>query len=387
MRQSRTLLPAVLALCCAACNKPAPPAPPPPSVLVAKPLTQQVTDWDDYSGRFEAMDWVELRPRVSGAIESVHFNDGDVVTKGQLLFVIDARPWQALLAKANADLAIAQAALGLADAELQRARTLAESQLISRSQVDLRAAAQQQAAAAVAGAQAAVQTQQLNLAYTRVTAPLSGRASWRRLAPGNLVTADTTVLTTIASTDPIRFVFDLPESALLRYRREASDPRQRLVDIRLQDETDYRWKGRVDFIDNAVDRGAGTLRARARVDNPAGLLTPGMFGHLRLLASQPSQALLVPDQAIVTDQTRQVLYSVDENGTVAQHVIQPGRLIGGLRVIRNGISADEQIIISGVQRARPGKQVSVQAGQVSGFPSGVSLGDESHLTPAAGGLR
>ena len=283
--------------------------------------------------------------------------------------------------------ATAEAALALADAELQRARTLVAGQLISRSQLDLRSAAQQQAAAAVAAAQASVQTQELNLSYTRITAPLSGRASWRRLAPGNLVTADSTVLTTIASVDPIRFVFDLPESALLRHQRSGADVRQREVDIRLQDDSEYRWKGRVDFLDNALDRSAGTLRARARIANPDGRLTPGLFGQLRLLAPKGQPALLIPDQAIVTDQTRQVVYVINDEGAVTQHVVQPGRLIGGLRVIRKGIEAQDQVVISGVQRARPGKPVTVQQGQISGFPSGVSLGDESRLTPAPGGLR
>lgn len=387
MTRIRPMLPAVLVLCLASCGKPPPPPPAPPTVLVSRPLVQPVTDWEDYSGRFEAMDWVEVRPRVSAAIESVHFADGEAVRKGQLLFVLDARPWQALLARARAELATAEAALALADAELQRARTLVAGQLISRSQLDLRSAAQQQASAAVAAAQASVQTQELNLSYARVTAPLSGRASWRRLAPGNLVTADTTVLTTIASIDPIRFVFDLPESALLRHQRSGADVRQREVDIRLQDETEYRWKGRVDFLDNALDRSAGTLRARARIANPEGRLTPGMFGQLRLLAPKAQPALLIPDQALVTDQTRQVVYVVDDQGAVTQHVVQPGRLVGGLRVIRSGIDAQDQVVISGMQRARPGKPVTVQQGQISSFPSGVSLGDESRLTPAPGGLR
>ena len=204
------------------------------------------------------------------------------------------------------------------------------SQLISVSQAELRAASQLQAAADLAAAEAEMQTQQLNLSFTRVTAPLAGRASFRRLAPGNIVSADTTVLTTIVSEDPIRFLFDAPESALLKYRREGSDSNTSEVQIRLQDETEYRWKGRIDFLDNTLDRGSGTIRGRAVIPNPDGFLTPGMFGQMRLFAAKPFDALVLPDEAIVTDQTRQVVYTVDAEGTVSQKVVTPGRLIEGL---------------------------------------------------------
>jgi RND family efflux transporter MFP subunit len=374
------MLPAVLALLCAACDEPAPPAPPAPSVVVAKPIAQRVSDWDDYSGRFEAVDTVEIRPRVTGAIQSVHFNDGQKVTKGQLLFVIDPRPYEAQLARVRAQLAGARAQLANADAELKRAQTMVASQLISVSQAELRAASQLQAAADLAAAEAEMQTQQLNLSFTRVTAPLAGRASFRRLAPGNIVSADTTVLTTIVSEDPIRFLFDAPESALLKYRREGSDANTSEVQIRLQDETEYRWKGRIDFLDNTLDRGSGTIRGRAVIPNPDGFLTPGMFGQMRLFAAKPFDALVLPDEAIVTDQTRQVVYTVDAEGTVSQKVVTPGRLIEGMRVIREGLSPEDRVIISGVQRARAGRKVTVTEGTVTAFPSGVSRGETSTLS-------
>ncbi len=289
------------------------------------------------SGRFEPVDAVEVRPRVSGAIESVHFQDGQLVQQGELLFVIDPRPYVALLAHAKAQLAGARAQLANADAELKRANALVGAKLVSEAETEVRVAGQLQAAADLAAAEASVQTQELNLSFTRVTAPLAGRASYRRFAPGNIVSADTTVLTTIVTENPIRFLFDVPESALLKYKREADGARASRVEIRLQDETEYRWKGRVDFLDNAFDRASGTIRLRAVVDNPDGFISPGMFGQMRLYATQPFEALLVPDQAIVTDQMRQVVYVVDAEGVVGQKVVRPGRLIDGLRVIREGL--------------------------------------------------
>lgn len=390
MRTRTITLSALLAALCTACGGPPPPlVEAPPAVEVATPLVERVADWDDYSGRFEPVDAVELRPRVSGAIESVHFEDGQLVQRGDLLFVIDPRPYAAELAQAKAQVAGARAQLANADAELKRAQALVGRQLVSEADAELRAAAQLSAAAALAAAEATVQARELNLSFTRVTAPLAGRASFRRLAPGNIVSADTTVLTTIVTESPIRFVFDAPESALLKYKREAGGARESRVEIRLQDETEYRWKGRVDFLDNALDRGSGTIRLRAVVDNPEGFISPGMFGQMRLFAARPFEALLVPDQAIVTDQMRQVVYVVDGEGVVSQKVVQPGRLIDGLRVIREGLAPQDRIIISGVQRARPGRRVSVKEGTVTAFPSGVSRGEDSTLSlpgaPPGGG--
>ena len=225
-----------------------------------------------------------------------------------------------------------------------------------------------------------MQTQELSLSYTRVVAPISGRASYRRLTVGNIVTADTTPLTTIVTQDPIRFLFDVPESALLKYMREADGALSSRVEIKLQDETEYRWKGHVDFLDNSLDRSSGTIRLRAVVDNPDGFISPGMFGQMRLFATKPFDTLLVPDQAIVTDQVRQVVYVVDAQGVVGQKVVHPGRLMDGLRVIREGLDPHDRIVISGVQRARPGRKVTVKEGVVSGFPTGVSRGEDSTLS-------
>ncbi len=373
-----------LVLVLAACDKPAPPPDSLPSVEVARPLSQQVADWDDYTGRFEPVDSVEIRPRVSGAIQSVHFEDGQLVQKGQLLFVIDPRPYEAQLARARADVAGARAKLANAEAELKRGQALLGEKLVSAAQAELLAASQLQAAANVSAADAALQTQALNVSFTRVTAPLAGRASFRRFAPGNIVTADTTVLTTVVTENPIRFLFDVPESALLKYKRESAGARTSTVEIRLQDESDYRWKGKVDFLDNALDRSSGTIRLRAVVDNPDGFISPGMFGQMRLFAGKPFEALLVPDQSIVTDQTRQVVYVVDAEGQVGLRVVEPGRLIEGLRVVRAGLAPEDRVIISGMQRARPGRKVAVTEGVVTAFPTGVSLGENGRLSlPAA----
>lgn len=379
---TRRLRPAavVTILFAAACTKPAPPVQVPPTVVVAAPLAQRIADWDDYAGGFEAMATVDVRPRVGGAIESIHFRDGEKVRSGQLLFVIDPRPYAAALARAQAEVAGARAVLANADAELKRAQALVATHLISASQAEQRAAAQLQAAASLAAAEAALATHELNLSFTRVTAPIAGRASFRRLAAGNIVAADSTLLTTIVSESPIHFLFDAPEAALLKYRRAGAGARNSPVAIRLQDEVEYRWKGRIDFVDNTFDRSSGTIRGRAVVDNPDGFISPGMFGQMRLFAAAPTDALMLPDEAIVTDQTRQVVYTVTDDGTVMQKVVTPGRLIDGLRVIREGLAGTDRVIISGVQRARVGRKVTVTQGAVTAFPSGVSRGETSKLS-------
>ena len=386
----RRLVPAALALgaALAGCSKSPPPAEPAPTVVVAAPIVREVRDWDDYAGRFEAVDAVEIRPRVSGMLQAVHFRDGQTVKKGQLLFTIDPRPIEAQLAQSRAQLARAKAAQANADASLRRGQSLGQNHLISQSDQELLSAQALQAAADVAAAEANVQASQLNLEFTRVAAPLDGQISRHRLAAGNLVEAGATVLTTIVTLDPIRFVFDAPEAALLKYKREqGSHALGNDVDIRLQDETDFRWKGHIEFIDNALDAGSGTIRARALVENPTGFLTPGMFGHMRRFESKPVKAMLIPDESVVNDQTRQIAYVVGADGVVQQRTVELGRLIENMRVIRSGLTSGDSVIISGVQRARAGRKVSAQAGQISAFPSGVSRGEDGRLEmpPAAKG--
>jgi len=333
-------------------------------VTVARPLQQQIVDWDDYVGRFEAPQSVELKPRATGYLQSVHFRDGQFVRKGQLLFTIDARPSQAALAQAQAQLARAQATVVNARTELARSRTLAAQQAASREEVEQRQAALRTAEADVAAARAAIRAQQLNVGFTRVLAPISGQISQRQVDPGNSVTADQTVLTTIVSTNPLHFTFQGSEALLLKYQRENIGRAGTAVRIRLQDEGSYVHAGTLDFVDPVVDANAGTVRARAIVANPDGFLKPGMFGHMRLAASRPYTALLVPDTAIVTDAARRVVYVVDSKNTVVARPVELGPLTGNLRVVRSGLGPEERVIIDGIQRAQPGQKVAPKLGRI-----------------------
>lgn len=383
-RMRRTPCRLALALAVAAltgCGEKAPPPPPLPEVMVAQPLSRAIADWQDYAGRFEAVDAIDVQPRVSGLLQSVHFRDGQPVQRGQLLFVIDPRPFAAQLAQARAGVQRAEAALANASAELKRAEGLIGSGFISQSLADSRLANQRQAAAELAQARASAEAAALDLSFTRITAPVSGRASFRRLAPGNLVNAGQTLLTTIMTQDPIRFVFDAPEAAFLKVRRAAGNGGT--IRIRLEDETDFKWSGQLEMLDNAIDRGSGTIRGQALVRNPTGLLTPGMFGRMRWLDATPRQALLVPDEAIVIDQTRPVVYVVGKGDMVEQKVVDRGNLVDGLRVIHAGIAPNDRVVIAGMQRARAGLKVKATPGKIEQYPSGVTRG----AAPALGSPR
>jgi len=335
-----------------------------PSVTVALPLASEVRDWDDYVGRFEAVQSVEVRPRVTGYLQRVHFTEGQYVKAGQPLFTIDARPAEASLAQARAQLARAEAVLANARTELARSRTLAAAQAASQEEVEQRQAAERAGLAEVNAARADVRARQLDLGFTTVSAPISGRVSERLVDPGNSVIADQTILTRIVSTDPIHFTFEGSEALLLKYQRQNSAGTGSPVRVRLQDEDDYVHPGKIDFIDPIVNAGAGTVRGRALLPNASGFLKPGMVGRLQLAGSQPYAALLVPDSAIVTDVARRLVYVVDGQGTVAARAVDLGPLVGDLRVIRSGIGADDQVIISGMQRAQPGQKVTVQKGMI-----------------------
>ena len=338
-----------------------------PVVTVAQPLQKTIVEWDDYVGRFEASQAVEIRPRVSGALESIHFRDGDIVRKGQLLFTIDPRPFAASLAEARARVASAATALSLARSELARANRLVADQAVSAEEVDSLKAAAQSAEAALAAARAQVQARRLDVEFTQVRAPISGRVSDRRIDIGNLVsgdsTANATVLTTINALDPIYFAFDGSEALYLKQRRQKAGSDH--VEIRLQDEADYKWRGKVDFTDNALNDGSGTIRGRAVLANPDYFLTPGMFGNMRLSSGSPRPALLVPDAAVVTDQARKVVYVVTgKDGTVTAQPVDAGPLVNGLRVIRSGLKPQDRIVISGLQFAATSPKVQVIAGKV-----------------------
>jgi RND family efflux transporter MFP subunit len=341
-------------------------APPMPMVTVAAPIERQINQWDDYVGRFEASRSVEVRPRVSGQVIGVHFTDGQIVQKGQLLFTIDPRPFGAVLAEARASVASAQSDLSLAEINLGRAKRLLEAEAVSQRDVDRLTANVRSAQAALAAARARVNSRALDVEFAYVRAPIGGRVSDRRIDPGNLVTTGETLLTTINALDPIYFTFDVPESLYLKTARErqARSGAGQIAEIRLQDEAGYSWRGRLDFTDNGLDRNSGTIRARATVANPSYFLAPGMFGNMRLADGGTTAALLVPDAAVRIDQARKIVLVVGKDDTVAAKPIEIGPLVGNLRAIRSGLSRTDRVIIQGVQFAMPGSKVKTRATQI-----------------------
>jgi RND family efflux transporter MFP subunit len=373
MGRTRLLAPAAALALLAGCAGDAPPPAPPaaPPVTVAAPLVRPIVDWDEYVGRFEAVRAVEVRPRVSGQIASVHFRDGAMVRRGDLLFRIDPRPFEAALAEARASEQRALAAARLARENNGRTVMLRKGDAASREEADTARAALAQALAEVETARAQARSRALDLEFASVRAPETGRVSDRRLDPGNWVSAGDTLLTTIVSVDPIHFVFTGAESLYLKYTRqdaEGTRPSSRVVanpvEIRLQDETGYSHRGRMDFVDNALDGASGTIRGRAVVPNPDGFLTPGLFGHLRLLGSGSYDGMLVPEAALVTDQSRRVLLVVGPGDLVAARPVVLGPIVEGLRVVRSGVGASDRVIIDGVQRVRPGMKVAPSAGRI-----------------------
>jgi RND family efflux transporter MFP subunit len=370
---------ASLALFAAGCVKKKPPPAPPPTVFVSKPVQRRMVDWDDYVGRFVAINSVDVRPRVSGYIQSIRFTDGQIVHKGQVLFVIDPRPYEAALTQAKGQEGHAEATLANAKVELVRAEKLLADHAISEQEYQTRLATEQQAAADLVTAQGQVQTAALNLGFTRVISPLDGRISDRRVSAGNLVSQDTTILTNITDLDPIWFIFDGAESLYLKYERQnarGERPQSRVfanpVEIRLQDQADYSVRGKMDFVDNQLDPNSGTIRGRAIVGNKGLILTPGMFGHLRLLGSGTYTGLAIPDTAITSQQSDQIVYVVGPDGKVQQKKVQTGPLVDGLRVVRSGIGPDDEVVVDGVQRAKVGIKVTAKPGAISAPSPGSS---------------
>ena len=350
-------------------GKDAPAAPPPaPTVTVATPLQRDVVEWDEFIGRFEASRSVEVRPRVSGQITAIHFTDGQYVRAGAPLFTIDPRPYRASLAEAEARVASARTALDLARSNLARAQRLIEDDAVAANEIDRLASEVRVNEAAVAAARAQVRTRSLDVEFTTVRAPISGRVSDRRVDAGNLVAAGdgsaASLLTTINAVDPLHFVFDGSEGLYLKAKRAGLE-RGAEVQIRLQDEAEYSHTGTLDFTDNALDPQSGTIRARALVRNDDGFLTPGMFGNMRLSTGGTVKALLVPETAIVTDQTRKLLLVVDAEGTVGSRVVELGPITDGLRVIRGGLEPTDRVVIDGTQMAMPGTTVAVEEGTIA----------------------
>ncbi len=337
--------------------------PPPPSVSVATVLTKNVHDWDEFTGRVSAVETVELRPRVSGYVERVAFHEGQEVHKGDLLFQIDQRRYQAALDQAQAALARARSEAHLAHTQDVRAQSLVQAQAISKEEFETRKAASAQGDAAVRAAEAAVAAARLDLQFTQVRSPIDGRAGRAMLTEGNLAQADSSVLTTVVSLDPVQVYFDTDEQTYLRYNAASHDGTRgavrNAVRVGLADETGYPHAGVVDFVDNQVDPNTGTIRARAVLPNPDRVFTPGLFARVQLEGSQEAKAMLVDDKALLTDQDRKYVYVLGPQNKAMRKDIVAGRIVDGLRVVESGLSPQDKVIVDGVQKVFfPGMPVS-----------------------------
>ncbi|MBX6331802.1 MAG: efflux RND transporter periplasmic adaptor subunit [Gemmatimonadaceae bacterium] len=358
----------VLAVGATACAPGDPPPPPPPQVTVARVIQREVADWDEFTGRLQAVDAVEVRPRVSGYIQRVTFKEGKEVKRGDVLFVIDPRPYQAELDRATAQLEEARTRAQLAEREVQRAQTLIARQAISREELDARTSAQAEAEAAVRAAAAAVESAKLNLDWTRVRAPIDGRVGRAEVTEGNLVQSSppaATLLTTIVSVDPVYVYFDSDEQTYLKYTDPARHGNaQRWRDIRhpvylgLANEDGFPHKGYVDFVDNRIDPTTGTIRARAVFSNAERIFTPGLFARVKLIGSQRTNVALVRDAAVGTNQDRKFVLVLKPDSTVDYRPVRLGRVVDGLRIVREGLAPGELIVVNGLQRVRPGMKVT-----------------------------
>jgi RND family efflux transporter MFP subunit len=352
-------------------------APPPaaPKVTVSRPIVQEIIEWDEYTGRLEATESVEVRARVSGYLQAIHFKDGALVKKGDLLFVIDPRPYQAEVDRVTAELQLAQARLELAKSDYARAQKLLQFRAISQEEADTRAATERQAQEAVEAARAGVKAAKLNVEFTRVTAPITGRISRKLVTEGNLInggTAESTLLTTIVSMDPIYVYFEADERSYLKYarlskngKRPSSREARNPVYLALADEKGFPRRGYIDFVDNRLDPKTGTMTGRAVFSNPELALTPGLFGRVRLQGSTSYEAVLVPDEAVGSDQAQKFVFVMNGDNTVEYRTVQLGPLVHGFRVIREGVKSDDWLIVSGIQRAKAGLKVSPEKRDIS----------------------
>jgi len=359
-------LPALLTLAIAGCSSEAAApagAPPPPQVSVATVLTKDVAQWDEFTGRVAAVETVELRPRVSGYVERVAYREGQDVRKGDLLFVVDPRPYRAALDQALANLERAKAEQHLAQTQDRRAQTLIDAKAISREEFEIRKAAASQGNAGVRAAEAAVAAARLDLTFTEVRSPIDGRAGRAMVTEGNLAQADATLLTTVVSQNPMYVYFESDEQAFLRYaalaRKGERDGVNNPVRVGLADEDGYPHAGTVDFIDNQVDAATGTIRARAVVANPDRVFTPGLFARVQLRGSGRFKAMLIDDKAVLTDQDRKYVYVLGPHDTAQRKDIVSGRMIDGLRVVESGLGPKDKVIVHGVQKVfMPGMPVA-----------------------------
>ncbi len=389
----RALAALAVAFTLAACGNSGPPGgPPPPAVTVAEPVKRTVVDYDEYVGRFVAINSVEIRARVSGYLEGVHFEDGQLIKQGDLLFSIDKRPFQNTVDQARANLTSAKSNQAFTEADFARGQQLVRDKTITDQTFEQRAQAARNAQASVAANEAAVRQAELDLEFTELRAPIDGRIGDRRVSPGNLVTGGTsggtTLLAMIVSNDPIRFEFTFDEASYLRYERmsKSNGTSQNrgngiAVALKLIDESDFDHAGRLDFLDNAIDRATGTIRGRAVLDNPNGIFTPGMFGRIRVPGSPPYEGLLVPDSAIGTEQTRKIVMTVSDDNTVVPKYVTLGQTTpDNLRIIKSGLGPNDRIVVNGLMRARPGQKVTPQ--QQGAPPPGAPAGAPGAGAPA-----
>jgi len=370
-RRWRALAPLAAALALSSCRQAPPATPPPPKVKVVQPVAREITEWDEFTARLDAVDSVEVRPRVSGYLQSIHFEDGAIVHKGDLLFLIDPRPYEAALRHAEADLELAKSRLALARKNFTRAAGLLASHAISQEEADIRESNVRQAEASVDEAHASVDAARLDVEFTHVSAPVGGRVGRKLVTEGNLINGGVgtqgTLLTTIVSLDPIYAYFEADEGSLLKYdrlarlgKRRSSRDFKNPVHVALADEEGFPHDGVMDFVDNQVDRGTGTIVGRAVLPNPDLSLIPGLFARLRLPGSGEYRAILVPDEAIGSDQSQKFVFVVDGEGKAEYRMVKIGPLVDGLRVVREGVTPDEWVVVAGLQRIRPGIKVDAQ---------------------------
>jgi RND family efflux transporter MFP subunit len=378
--QQASLLLAILALSACGQSDNKHDAPKPPPVSVSKPVVKSVMEWDEFTGRFDATAEVQVRARVNGYLQSVHFKDGAMVEKGDLLFTIDPRPYEAAMKRSQAEVARAEAKLSLSGRELSRAEQLVITGSVAVSVGDQRTQAQKDAIGALESAKAQLELDRLNVEFTHIRAPISGRISRKLVTEGNLVNGSGdggTLLTTIVSLNPIYFYFDVDERNYIKYTRlslaglrPSSRDHANPVKVALADETDFIHTGTMDFVDNRIDRDSGTLRGRAVLDNKDMLFAPGQFGRARLLGNGEYKGILVPDEAIGSDQSRKIVFVVGTDNIVQAREVHLGPLYEGLRIIRDGIGADDTIVISGLQRVRAGSPVTPVPKAISAAPGG-----------------